>query len=294
MKNKRISLISSAIIVIIITGLQFSVIKYSLSLIESTPVFLWLRFFVAFIAAFLYAKIKKIPLLRDKSVILLAFIHPFSAFYLQSLALNTADVTASSVITALSPAITPVMAFFAGEEKINSKEWFLISLILLGGVSAAFFRGKSGNFFTVGAFFMLMAIILRGVYYVYVHRISKRISPYEISYAQMSWSFLFYTILALLSGDISKELITSFTFPAILSILYMGILSTTVVFFLNNYLLSSLPVSVSASLAAATFVVNLLAASFINGEDIPLPLIISSSVMIISIILLAKSKVGKR
>ncbi len=293
MKRKNVKIFLYAAFVCIVTGLQLSAVKYSIEMTGSTAVFLWWRFLFGTVAAALYAAKRKIPLLRDKRVILLSFLHPFLAFYMQSLALERAEVYVVSVITAFSPAVTTLMAFVSGEERLSAKEWFAVTGIISGGLVCAFQKGTSGSFLTTGSILMALAIVLRGVYYVSAHKMTGRIAPEELSLAQISWSFLFYSVLLLLGGSGGE----GFMLPDMKSFYacaYMGIVSTAAAFFANNYVLKHLPVSLSASLGAVTFIINLISASLINGEEISGGVIIGSGVMIIFIVILARLKGGER
>lgn len=290
MKNKRTIILIFAAAMSFIGGVQFSVMKYSMEEIRSPIVFLWARFLFAYLSAVIYAKIKRIKLLKDKKVMILSLIHPFFAFYLQSVGTAMAEVTVVSVITALFPAISTLMAFLSGTERLTPKEWFAVTGIVAGGIIAAVFGRGVGNFFSYGAVLMLGAIILRGVYYVMAHNMTKGISPYELSYSQITYAFMFYSIMLILSGEFSYDELAGLSGAGYLSLIYMGVVSTTVAYFMNNYLLSNISVSLNGSISAVTFIISLFAAWLINGESINGGIVAGSIIVIISIVILAREK----
>lgn len=289
-KNNNLATAVSAVFVCVVTGVQFAVTKYAVREINSPLLFLWARLFTAFLSAYAYAKIKKLRLVLRPSVMILSFIHPFSAFFLQSASMKVTDTAVAGVITALSPAVTTLMAFVSGEEKFTFRRAVSVAGIILGGLVCADFPGSTSGYFTFGSLLMLAAIFLRGIYYVSVHRLSGKIPHGELTYSQITFSFLFCTVALLFTGSGDISVFAKLSMPAVISVAYMGIISTTAVFFVNNYLLSRLPVSVSASLMAVTFVINLTSAAFLSGEEIPTRVLSGSAVIITFVILLAGSK----
>lgn len=274
----------------IIGGLQFSILKIALSQFDSEIMFLWARFLFGFISVFIFARIKKLTLPKDKAVIILSVIHPLCAFYFQSIGSAVSDVTVISVVTALFPAVASLFAFISGEETLSVKGWFSITGIVIGGLICAFLGKPGGNFFSIGVLYLFISIILRGVYYVLVHKMSVNRSCYEISYAQITYSFIGYTLIAVIFGEFDLSFVSSVTTGCWIALAYMGIISTTASYILNNYLLSSLRVSVSGALAAVTFIINLFAASFINGEELNLWIYAGSAVVIVCIIILTRER----
>ncbi|MBE6037838.1 MAG: DMT family transporter [Anaerofustis stercorihominis] len=287
-KKNKIFITASAMC--LIGGLQFSILKIALSYFDSEIMFLWARFLFAFIAAFIFARIKKLALPKDKAVIFLSLVHPLCAFYFQSIGAAKSDVMVISVVTALFPAVASLFAFISGEETLSVKGWFSITGIVIGGLICAFFGKPGGSFFGTGVLYLFISIILRGVYYVLVHKMSVNRSCYEISYAQITYSFIGYSLIAVIFGEFDLSFVRYMPLSGWAALLYMGVISTTASYILNNYLLSSLRVSVSGALAAVTFIINLFAASFINGEELNLWIYAGSAVVIVCIIILTRER----
>ncbi|MBR6801080.1 MAG: DMT family transporter [Eubacteriaceae bacterium] len=287
MNNKTIIFLSAAAMCVI-SGIQFSVMHSALSSISPLG-FLWLRFLFAFLSAFLFAGIRNIRLLTDKTVLILSVIHPVSAFYFQSLAASQAEVYVTSVITALSPAVISLMAFISGREKLTVRMWFYITLIVSGGVICAGSPGNFGKFFSPAGLYILLSVILRGLYYVRAGQMTKSISPASLSFSQITYAFIIYSVLFLLSGEKLPPL-TDFAPLDILKIAYMGVFATTAAYFINNFLLKSISLSANGAITALTFVVSLLSAAFLSGEEIRMSVIIGSAVVIVGITLLMREK----
>jgi drug/metabolite transporter (DMT)-like permease len=254
--------------------------------------FLWARFLLAYISALIIAKIKNIELSYDKRVITLSLIHPMAAFYLQILSSRLSEVTAISVITATSPAVISLMGQLSGKEKLSEKSFIYIALCVAGGITASSSHGISG-LFSAGSALMLFSVILRGVYYVKSGNITKEISPASLSFSQITYAFIGYSILLILSGEQLTLPMEISIAGELLCIAYMGILSTTAAYFLNNYLLKNLSVSVNGAITALSFVVSLIGAAIINKETITWSIITGASIILISVILLVSEKARK-
>lgn len=92
----------------------------------------------------------------------------------------------------------------------------------------------------------------------------------------MVTGFLFFTSLSIFT----RQFTLNFAKPVIISALYLGILSSTVAFFLVNFMVSKVSPTISSLFSNLTTIVSVLAGSIIRNEVIR-PLQILGMVMIL-------------
>ncbi|PHJ12496.1 membrane protein, partial [Fervidobacterium sp. SC_NGM5_G05] len=107
-------------------------------------------------------------------------------------------------------------------------------------------------------------------------KLSKQFKPEEITFFMMVTGFLFFTSLSIFT----RQFTLNFAKPVIISALYLGILSSTVAFFLVNFMVSKVSPTISSLFSNLTTIVSVLAGSIIRNEVIR-PLQILGMVMIL-------------
>lgn len=173
------------------------------------------------------------------------------------------------MIIALIPVAVTILAAFL----LNEKPTFFQTLFILISISGVFFntimqygveeRGK-----IPGILFLLLAVLMASIYNILSRKLSLWYRPVEITFAMMWTGAVFFNILALLSnrGGFSLYLIPLFNLKVLISVLYLGILSSVSAFFLMNYTLSKIEAAPAAVFAYFSTIVTILAGVLIRGE----------------------------
>ncbi|MFP4462166.1 MAG: EamA family transporter, partial [Thermotogota bacterium] len=90
------------------------------------------------------------------------------------------------------------------------------------------------------------------------------------TYVMMWFGTIVFNIIAItqlgLEGNLSQYILAFQNKQVIISIVYLGTLSSVLAFFFVNFMLSKIPASISATFGNLTTIVSILAGVFINNE----------------------------
>lgn len=122
-----------------------------------------------------------------------------------------------------------------------------------------------------GTLALLGAVVCAGLYNIYSKKSSAAFTPLEITYIMMWAGALLFNGIELVRHTLSGTLwsmLTPLTDPAVLSaVLYLGMLSSVVAFFLLNYMLSKVRASQTSAYLNLTTVVAILGGVLFRGES---------------------------
>ena len=233
------------------------------------------RFLLA--ALVLYAlksfKLIKINLKGKKLRVLLlvSLAEPVTYFIFESLGLNLTSSFEAGLMISLIPVITVAFSLIFLKERVKLVQ-VLFMLMSLGGVLFINLMKEdislTGNL--LGIIFLLIAVTASGFYNIGSKKASTSFSPVEITYVMM-WvgAITFNSILIVnnvIKGTMKSYFSPLLSWQAIIPILYLGILSSILAFFLVNYSISKMKVSQFSVLANITTIVSIFAGVFILKE----------------------------
>jgi drug/metabolite transporter (DMT)-like permease len=172
-------------------------------------------------------------------------------------------VSESGIIISTIPIFVALLSHFILKEKTLKIQYLFISLSLVGVFLIMGVNSIKGNF--LGDFLMFMAVLCGSLFNILSRKLSVHFKPSEITFFMMISGAIFYNILYLSSFDFNYS---NILIPEVLtSALYLGILSSTVTFFLINYMLSKVTAVESSIFANLTTVITVLAGFFFRGEE---------------------------
>lgn len=272
-----------------IFGLSFLVTKGGL---ESFSPFelLFLRFLVATFLMSLLARLRLLRLsYRGKPLGLLALLclfQPLLYFACETLGLKETASSTGGLILGAMPALVALLGALMLKEGLVPRQ--VAGLVLsLSGVALIVVLGRSASHegqadSLRGVLLLLGALLSAGFYNVYSRRASAWFSPAETTFAMMATGAVVFGIVALGQRAIQggPGLLSRISSSALLSVGYLGILSSVLAFFLVNLTLQRLKASQSAVFGTLTTLVALAAGAFFKGEALG-PLRIVGSVMIV-------------
>ena len=200
-----------------------------------------LRFLVAsaVLAAYAAATRMHLPHRRDLPAILLL---GFAGITVYHVALNYGEVTvtagAASLLIALSPVFTALLAVIFLGERLGGWGWVGIAVSFLGGALIALGEGERMRF-SLGAVLILLAAFSTSLYYVLQKPYLGRYSPLQFT-ACAIWAgtLLMLPFLPGLAGTLR-------TAPpaATLAVVYLGVFPGAVSYVTWSYVLSRVPAS---------------------------------------------------
>ncbi len=272
--KKELLPVISGITVSMIFGFSFLFTKKGLEFF--TPFHLLsLRFAFASICLLLLhlTKIIRVDFRGKKvsSLILLSCVQPVLYFIFETYGLKHSTSLEAGIMIALIPIVVAIMAYFFLREKVNIKQLLFIAISFLGVMLIVIFKSTSsfGGSIT-GILFLLGAVISGGFYNILSRKSSSNFTPIEITFVMMNVGAVVFTCISLtefISGNNLYGYVEPLLKPeAILSVTYLGVLSSIVAFFLVNFMLSKLEATKSSIFGYLTTVISVIAGVSINGE----------------------------
>jgi drug/metabolite transporter (DMT)-like permease len=275
LNNKKFKPYMSCIAASIIFGFSF---MFSKKALEAAGPFelLSFRFGAAFLTLSLMALLGIIRIdYRNKplkSLFLLSFTHPFLYFICETYGIKFGSTLQAGIMLALIPIFVAVLAAWFLKEIPSAIQVVFIILsvagvmliIILGSTSAS-----TGTISIAGTGFLLLAVLAAAVYNILSRKLSTDFTPMEITYFMMAFGAVFFNGISV-AGHVRDNSLSSyfslFADPNFsLSILYLGVLSSSVAFLLINYSLSKIKASENAVFSNLSTIVSILAGvAFMN------------------------------
>ena len=205
----------------------FVLTKVVLKEVDVTTLGVLRYFFASIIVIFILIKQKiSLPKLKD----ILAFVFAgFSGYAGYIVFFNMATLLSSpstlSVINALAPAITAIVAYFIFNEKIKIIGWISMGISFCGILILTLWNGT----LTVnkGVIYMLIGCVLLSLYNISQRYLTKKYSSFDVS----MYSMLIGGILLVVYSPSSVRNIFSISFNSLILIIYMSVFPSIISYF---------------------------------------------------------------
>ena len=272
-----------------IFGLSFLFTKSALDRIDFLRL-LGFRFALAAAVVSLIAISGIMPVrFRGKNVtrvLSVALFQPIAYFLFETNGIMRSSTSQAGMMIALIPIAVAILSrIFLGERVTPAQMVFIVlsvsgvMVVALGGTGSGNEHGMSGLLFLFGA------VCSAALYNVFSRRSSAQFSPFEITFVMMWTGAIAFNIISLLThwrqGNLSGYFAPLAIPEVVGSLLYLGVVSSVLAFFLVNFAISRLPVSQAAVFANLVTVVSITAGVLIRGETFGLASL-AGAVMIIS------------
>jgi drug/metabolite transporter (DMT)-like permease len=245
MKKTKMAYLS-AIVNALIVGLSFIFMKNALIYTDPLNI-LAHRFTVSFITIsipILLGWIKLNISLEDiKKILPLSIFYPTLFFAFQSFGLSYISSSEAGIIHATIPIITLVLATFVLKEKTTLLEKISVFLSVGGVVYIFLMKGinfKSSSF--IGIVLIFLSAISSSSYNVLARKIVQKYKFIDVTYVMIFIGFISFNVLSIVDrfyrGDLKTYFSAFSSQDFLISILYLGILSSVVTSLLSNYALS--------------------------------------------------------
>ena len=216
-----------AFIAIFFWATAFVLTKVVLKEVDVTTLGVLRYFFASIIVIFILIKQKiSLPKLKD----ILAFVFAgFSGYAGYIVFFNMATLLSSpstlSVINALAPAITAIVAYFIFNEKIKIIGWISMGISFCGILILTLWNGT----LTVnkGVIYMLIGCVLLSLYNISQRYLTKKYSSFDVS----MYSMLIGGILLVVYSPSSVRNIFSISFNSLILIIYMSVFPSIISYF---------------------------------------------------------------
>lgn len=255
-----------------IFGFSYLFSKMALDVTEPM-ILLCARFTVTFLVLNLLVAARVLRLdLRGKRLwgpILLGILQPVLYFILENYGLKYTTTSFTGMISAISPIFTAALGALLLRERPTGRQWIGIAVSILGVVLVSV--GGTGGRNTVGGCICLLAAYFVGSFYsLYVRKLSKKFTPFELTYVMFTVGFVFFAVLAFAQyrGETVGMLRSALGHGEfIASILYLGGVASCGAYMMANYSLSRLTVARSTIFGNFGTVVSVLAGVVIMGDE---------------------------
>ena len=216
-----------AFIAIFFWATAFVLTKVVLKEVDVTTLGVLRYFFASIIVIFILIKQKiSLPKLKDIPAFVFA---GFSGYAGYIVFFNMATLLSSpstlSVINALAPAITAIVAYFIFNEKIKIIGWISMGISFCGILILTLWNGT----LTVnkGVIYMLIGCVLLSLYNISQRYLTKKYSSFDVS----MYSMLIGGILLVVYSPSSVRKIFSISFNSLILIIYMSVFPSIISYF---------------------------------------------------------------
>ena len=216
-----------AFIAIFFWATAFVLTKVVLKEVDATSLGVLRYFFSSIIVIFILIKQKiSLPKLKDIPAFLFAGFSGYAgyiAFF--NIATLLSSPSTLSVINALAPAITAIVAYFIFHEKIKLIGWVSMGISFCGILILTLWNGT----LTVnkGVIYMLIGCVLLSLYNISQRYLTKKYSSFDVS----MYSMLIGGILLVVYSPSSVRNIFSISFNSLILIIYMSVFPSIISYF---------------------------------------------------------------
>lgn len=281
----------SATITSLIFGLSFLFSKKALN-VASPFNLLSFRFLIAFLVMTILMLLKVIKVDYKnkpiKDLFFLALMQPVIYFIFETYGIKYSSSSLAGIMLSLIPVIVTVMASYFLKEKATSIQFFFI-VISVGGVAYIAFMNStdSGSSSTLGILLLIITVMSAGVFNIMSRKLSSSFTPIEITYFMMGLGALFFNSINLCEhaflGTFNQYFFPLTNKDFIISILYLGVLSSVIAFLLINFTLSKIEASKSAVFSNLSTIVSIVAGVLILHEKFRYYHIVGSIMILIGV-----------
>ncbi|RKD22364.1 Permease of the drug/metabolite transporter (DMT) superfamily [Caminicella sporogenes DSM 14501] len=203
-------------------------------------------------------------------LIAIALAQPVTYFIFEVFGIKMTTASESGMMIALIPVVVTVFAAIFLKEYPSKIQIIFVGLSVVGTIFIIIMKSSEIGSNISGIIVLLMAVLCASIFNILSRKYSAEFKPVEITFAMM-WigaiAFNFIAVLEhLLKGEITRYFEPLLNYKVLSSILYLGILSSVIAFFLVNYTLSKLEASRSAVFANLSSVVSIIAGVLIRHE----------------------------
>lgn len=275
-KNKNVLVYIAAVSFAIIIGLSFLFTKVSLDLAEPLDI-LAHRFTISFVVImipilFKWVKVNYNPE-RIKKIVPLAVLYPILFFGFQTFGLQYATSSEAGILLASAPIFTLILATYFLKEKTNTLQKISVLVSVSGVLYILIMKGSNldiGN--TRGIILLILSALCMAGYNVIARKLSREFTIVELTFVMITVSFLVFNSLSLgkhlINGTVSAFFSPFRNLNFLISILYLGVLSSLVTFLLTNYILSKIEASKMSVFANLGTVISIIAGVVFLNESI--------------------------
>lgn len=215
--------------------------------------------------------------LKGKNITVLIFVsmlQPIIYFIFESLGIKYTTTVMAGMIFSLIPLVVLAAERIILKEKSNGKQWFYISVVIIGAMICTIMSttSKSGKTQWIGIIFIVVALISDGLYFIFSRKASRSFTSSEITYVMAIMGAAVFNAINILihlhNNTISRYFEPLYTLENLIAFAYLGIVCSIVAIGLQNYILSKIQASIVSSLAGFYTIFAIIIGVVFNGESL--------------------------
>jgi drug/metabolite transporter (DMT)-like permease len=276
----------------LITGLSFLFTKTALKYAGPMDV-LAFRFTASLIALLVPIVFKRIHLeyagKNLRQVCSLALLYPIAFFAFQTFGLVYATSSEGGILQSVTPIFTMILSAIFLKESTTFYQKTSIVLSVIGVIYIFIMKGAGLDLSKVlGISLLLLSAFASAGYHILTRITLRHFSVTEVSFMMTLMGFLFFNAFTVIDhiwkGDLNQYFTPLLNFQFVISILYLGILSSLVTSLLNNYILTKIEAAKVSVFGNLRTVVTIFAGVYILKEQLFIYHIIGSLMIILGVI----------
>lgn len=290
-KNRIILPYISATTTSLIFGLSYLFTKRALNLAEPFEL-LSFRFLTAFLimSLFIILRIIKINYRYKpwKTLLLLGISQPMLYFIFETYGLKHSSSSQAGLMLALIPIFVSILGVYFLREIPSRKQLFFILLSVLGVIYIVLMnKSNSGSTSLIGTVMLIFAVLSSAAFNILSRKLRKDFSPFELTYFMMALGAICFNLISVLlhvkQNKLGNYFDVLYNKDFIISIVYLGIFSSILAFFLLNYTLSKIEASKSSVFANLSTIVSIIAGVVFLNESFKLYHAIGASMILLGV-----------
>ena len=275
MDKEKILPIGAGIMVSIFFGLSFMFTRGALEILAPVQL-LGFRFAIAALALTLLRAAGWVTVnLRGKNVKALFFValfQPFLYFIFETTGVQLTSASEAGLMMGLIPVVTVILEIPYFKSIPSLKQLIAVVLSVVGVFFIVFMQGSVELGYSIwGTLSLLGAVVCAGLYNIYSKKSSLTFTPIEVTFIMMWAGALLFNGMELVRHVANGTLWSMFepllNSHVLTAVVYLGILSSVVAFFLLNYMLSKIRASQTSTYLNLTTVVAILGGVLFRGES---------------------------
>ena len=273
-----------------IFGLSYIFTKTGTEVASAFALLGW-RFFIAIVIlsicvlfGFMKMDLKGKPL---KPLFAVALFNPFVYFIGETIGISNTTASESGVFLACIPVVSLVASTLVLKKKPTKIQIIGILITLIGVMITVFAIGATSSLSIIGYVFLIMAVISYALYSVFVEKATEY-TGIETTYIMILIGALVFGTVAICEALIQGSFVELVTLPFqyssfAMAVLYQGIGSSIIAFFLSNVAISKIGVNRTSSFIGVATVVSIVAGAVVLKETFTIYQIIGAVVIIIGV-----------
>lgn len=205
-----------------------------------------------------------------KPLFVLSLFYPAIYFICESAGIKLTSTSEAGTMIALIPIFVTLLASIFLKEKATPIQKLCIFISVGGVIFINLMKYESNNNFT-GIAILFAAVISAAIYNILSRKMASTFTSIEITYIMMWAGAIFFNLILFIQHLYNKTLLNYFNHlhdpKFIFPIIYLGIFSSIIAFFLMNYTLAKLNASKASSFSNLSTVVSIAAGVIILKED---------------------------